>query len=189
MNLRIAHARVKPDDPYYKIARDMGWHLAKHDLGVITGGGPGIMEAANKGAKEAGGASIGFNIYLEHEQSSNSYIDHDKLITFNYFFVRKVMFVKYSQAFIVMPGGYGTLDELAEAMTLIQTKKIKVFPVILIGKDYWADFVKWMKKSMMQENAYISPNDMDYLFLVDSAHEAIDIITRFYPEEKYMPNF
>lgn len=182
-------ARVTSEDPYYQIAEDMGKRLAKHKLGVITGGGPGIMEAANKGAKKAGGASIGFNIYLEHEQSSNRYIDPDKLITFNYFFVRKVMFVKYSQAFIVMPGGYGTLDEFAEAMTLIQTKKIKVFPVILVGRSYWEDFLSWIRKVMMETYAYISAEDMDYLFLVDSPNEAMDIIASFYPEKKYMPNF
>lgn len=182
-------ARVRPDHKYYKIAEEMGGLLAQHNLAVITGGGPGLMEAANKGAKDAGGASVGFNIYLEHEQSSNSFIDRDKLITFNYFFVRKVMFVKYSQAFIVMPGGYGTLDEFAEAMTLIQTKKIKVFPVILIGKSYWKDFLKWIRDVMMEENEYIGPNDLDFLFLVDTPQEAMDIITGFYPKAKYVPNF
>lgn len=182
-------ARVTPGDKYYKLAEEMAELLVKNGLGVITGGGPGIMEAANKGAKKAGGASIGFNIFLPHEQESNRYIDRDKLITFNYFFVRKVMFVKYSQAFIALPGGYGTLDELSEAITLIQTKKITMFPVILIGKEYWKGFMKWVRKTMMAEYGYIGENDLDYVHLVDSPEDAIKVIKQFYPDRKYTTNF
>jgi len=127
-------ARVKPSNPYYKMAEDIGVRLVQQGYGVITGGGPGIMEAGNKGANKAGGKSVGLNIYLPHEQKGNIYIDADKLITFDYFFVRKVIFVKYSQGFIVMPGGFGTLDELSEALTLIQTKKIGRFPIVMVGK-------------------------------------------------------
>ncbi|ACF14327.1 conserved hypothetical protein [Chloroherpeton thalassium ATCC 35110] len=182
-------ARVKPSDKYYKMAEEMAQLLVAQGLGVITGGGPGIMQAANKGAKKAGGASIGFNIFLPHEQDSNKYIDRDKLITFNYFFVRKVMFVKYSQAFIVLPGGYGTLDELGEAVTLIQTKKIAEFPVILIGKSYWDGFLKWIRETMLEEHHYIKSSDLDYVFLVDTPSEAMEIIKRFYAEQNYSPNF
>lgn len=182
-------ARVKPNDKYYKMAERMAELLAAHGLGVITGGGPGIMEAGNKGAKKAGGVSVGLNILLPFEQEANPYIDKERLIWFDYFFVRKVMFVKYSQAFIVMPGGYGTMDEFFEAITLIQTQKITMFPVILIGRDFWGDLWKWIKKTLMEEHRYIGENDMDFIFLVDSPEEAMDIIKQFYPENRYTPNF
>src|SRR6187399_3359176 len=134
-------ARVKPSNPFYKMADEIAYQLVQHGYGVITGGGPGIMEAGNRGAHRAKGKSVGLNIYLPHEQKGNIYIDPDKLITFDYFFVRKVMFMKYSQGFIVMPGGFGTLDEMSEALTLIQTRKILEFPIVLMGRDYWAPFI------------------------------------------------
>src|SRR6188768_1791415 len=137
-------ARVKAGHPYFKMAEDIAYKLVQHGYGVVTGGGPGIMEAGNRGANRAGGKSVGLNIYLPHEQKGNPYIDPDKLITFNYFFVRKVMFMKYSQGFIVMPGGFGTLDELFEAMTLIQTKKIGRFPIVLVGKSFWKGWIDWV---------------------------------------------
>lgn len=182
-------ARTKPGDRYYKLAEEMAALLVTQGFGVITGGGPGIMEAGNRGASRAGGASIGLNIELPFEQQPNEFIDRDKLLTFNYFFVRKTMFIKYSQAFIVMPGGFGTLDEFTEAITLIQTKKVTMFPVILIGKAFWKDLMKWMKKSLMHEHGYISPNDFDFIHLVDTPLEAMEILTRFYPGNKYAPNF
>jgi len=182
-------ARVKPNDKYYKMAERMAELLAQHGLGVITGGGPGIMEAGNKGAKKAGGVSVGLNILLPFEQEANPYIDKDRLIWFDYFFVRKVMFVKYSQAFIVMPGGYGTMDEFFEAITLIQTQKITMFPVILIGKAFWSDLWNWIRKTLMEKHKYIGENDMDFIFLVDSPEEAMEIIKQFYPENRYTPNF
>jgi uncharacterized protein (TIGR00730 family) len=163
-------ARVPPGDPQYLAAERTGGLLAKAGLGVITGGGPGLMEAANKGAKEAGGVSIGCNIELPFEQSTNSFVDI--AVNFRYFFVRKTMFVKYSEAFIIFPGGFGTLDELFEALTLIQTGKIRDFPVILFGTDYWAGLIDWMKEKLLQEGK-ISPDDVGLLFLTDSPEEAV----------------
>jgi uncharacterized protein (TIGR00730 family) len=182
-------ARIKPSDKYYKMAERTAELLVRQGFGVITGGGPGIMEAGNKGAKKAGGASVGLNIILPFEQGANPYIDRDKLLNFDYFFARKVMFVKYSQAFIVMPGGFGTLDEFFESVTLIQTQKITMFPVILMGKEFWGDLLKWIKNVLMSEKKYIGHNDLDFIHLVDTPEEAIDIIKRFYPEENYSPNF
>lgn len=182
-------ARVKKNDKYYKMAERMAELLAQNGLGVISGGGPGIMEAANKGAKKAGGASIGFNIELPHEQKPNDYIDPDKLLTFNYFFVRKMMFVKYSQAFIVMPGGYGTLDELSEAITLMQTKKTSAFPVVLIGSEFWGGLMDWIKDVMLKKYGYIAPSDLDFMRLVDTPEEALKIILDFYAECDFAPNF
>ncbi|MBC8043940.1 MAG: TIGR00730 family Rossman fold protein [Rhizobacter sp.] len=181
-------ARVVPNDKVYKLALRTAELLARQGFGVITGGGPGIMEAGNRGAKNAGGASIGFNIELPFEQVSNPFVDRDKLITFNYFFVRKAMFMKYSQAFVVMPGGFGTLDEFSEAITLIQTKKITMFPVILVGKKFWSGLIGWMRDSQLRCH-YIGENDFDFVHLVDTPEEAVQIIQRFYPENKYAPNF
>jgi uncharacterized protein (TIGR00730 family) len=181
-------ARVKPSDRYYQLAVKTAERLVESGFGVITGGGPGIMEAGNRGARNKGGESIGFNIVLPHEQHSNPYVDDDKLITFKYFFVRKMMFMKYSQALIVMPGGFGTLDELTEAITLIQTKKIAQFPVILMGKSFWKGFMTWMKE-MLLESGYINEKDLDLMHLVDTPEEAIDIILEFYAERPCMPNF
>src|SRR4051812_32300055 len=144
-------ARTKADHPFYKLAEEIAYKLTKEGYGIITGGGPGIMEAANKGAKTAGGKSVGLNIELPFEQSSNPYIDADKLITFDYFFVRKLMFIKYAQGFVVLPGGFGTMDELFEALTLIQTKKIAKFPIVLAGREYWSGLFEWIKKTLLIE--------------------------------------
>src|SRR5579859_2214985 len=164
-------ARIKPNNPYYKMAEEIAVRLVQQGYGVITGGGPGIMEAGNKGANKAGGKSVGLNIYLPHEQKGNIYIDADKLITFDYFFVRKVIFVKYSQGFIVMPGGFGTLDELSEALTLIQTKKIGRFPIVLVGKKFWSGMMAWIKTTLVDEKM-ISPEDLELINLVDKPEEA-----------------
>jgi len=182
-------ARTKPDNPYYQTARDIAFILTQKGYGVITGGGPGIMEAANKGAKEGDGTSVGLNIVLPFEQHGNEFVDHDKSINFDYFFVRKVMFVKYSQGFIVMPGGFGTLDEFFEAITLIQTDKIGRFPIILVGKEFWGGLVEWIKATLLDSAKNISPNDMFLFSLVDTAQEAVDEIDRFYSEYLLKPNF
>src|SRR5215207_7992710 len=155
-------ARVKPSHPYYKMAEEIAYKLVQHGYGVVTGGGPGIMEAGNRGAHRAKGKSVGLNIYLPHEQKGNEFIDKDKLITFDYFFVRKVMFVKYSQGFVVMPGGFGTLDELSEALTLIQTKKIGRFPIVLVGKKFWGGLMDWIKKTLVIEGM-IHEEDLDLI--------------------------
>ena len=182
-------ARTKPDNAYYQTARDIAFKLTQKGYGVITGGGPGIMEAANKGAKEGDGTSVGLNIVLPFEQHGNEFVDHDKSINFDYFFVRKVMFVKYSQGFIVMPGGFGTLDEFFEAITLIQTDKIGRFPIILVGKEFWGGLVEWIKATLLYSAKNISPNDMFLFSLVDTAQEAVDEIDRFYSEYLLKPNF
>ncbi len=181
-------ARVKPDNPYYKMADEIAFQLVQHGYGVITGGGPGIMEAGNRGANRGKGKSVGLNIFLPHEQKGNAYIDADKLITFDYFFVRKVMFVKYSQGFIIMPGGLGTLDELTEALTLIQTKKIGRFPIVLVGKKFWGGMVAWWKKVLIEEEM-ISKEDLDFFNLVDSPEEAVKVIDEFYSKYLLAPNF
>jgi uncharacterized protein (TIGR00730 family) len=181
-------ARVKPSNPYYKMAEDIAVRLVQQGYGVITGGGPGIMEAGNKGANKAGGKSVGLNIYLPHEQKGNIYIDADKLITFDYFFVRKVIFVKYSQGFIVMPGGFGTLDELSEALTLIQTKKIGRFPIVMVGKKFWAGVIDWFKKTLVTEKM-INEEDLDLFNLVDTPEEAVAVIDEFYGKYLLSPNF
>ncbi|MFN7928524.1 MAG: TIGR00730 family Rossman fold protein [Blastocatellia bacterium] len=168
-------ARIEPDSEYYQAAVETGRLLAKAGYAVITGGGPGIMEAGNKGASEAGGMSIGCNIELPFEQAPNPY--QSISLTFNYFFVRKVMFVKYAIAFIIFPGGFGTMDELFEALTLIQTKKIRNFPVVLFGSDYWGGLVKWIKETMIAQGT-ISPEDIDLLVLTDSPEEAVQAVIR-----------
>lgn len=173
-------ARTKPEDPYYEKAVEIARLLTEEGYGVITGGGPGIMEAGNKGARLAGGKSVGLNIHLPFEQGYNEYVDIDKIINFRYFFVRKVMFVKYAQAFIVMPGGFGTMDELFEVLTLVQTKKITDLPIILIGTDFWGGLRDWVQKVMLEQFENISPKDMDLLPITDSPREAVDIINRFY---------
>jgi len=182
-------ARTKKDAEHYKIAQKIAKKLAKEGFGVITGGGPGIMEAANKGAQKGKGASAGLNIVLPFEQDANSFIDPDKLVDFNYFFVRKVMFVKYAQAFVVMPGGFGTLDELFEAITLIQTKKIEKFPVILFDTKFWSGLIDWIKKTLRDEYRYISPNDLDLIHLTDEPDEVVKIIVDFYKKRHLSPNF
>lgn len=181
-------ARTKPSHPYYKMAEEIAYQLVQHGYGVVTGGGPGIMEAGNKGANRAGGKSVGLNIFLPHEQKGNPYIDPDKLITFDYFFVRKVMFVKYSQGFIVMPGGFGTIDELSEALTLIQTKKIGRFPIVLVGKKYWAGLIDWIKRTLLEEGM-ISEEDLDLFAVVDKPEDAVKVIDEFYSKYLLSPNF
>lgn len=168
-------ARTPPENSTYQAAQETGAMLARAGLAVITGGGPGIMEAANRGAFEAGGTSIGCNIELPFEQRPNQYLTHS--LTFNYFFVRKTMFVKYSTAFIIFPGGFGTLDELFESLTLIQTKKIRNFPVVLFNKQYWSGMIQWIQEVMLPENN-ISEADLQLLYLTDSPAEAVDIVKK-----------
>jgi len=182
-------ARTKPGTKYYEMATEIGQKLASAGLGVITGGGPGIMEAGNLGAHKEKGASVGLNILLPFEQSANPYIDRDKLINFNFFFVRKVMFMKYAQGFIVLPGGFGTLDELFEALTLIQTQKTAMFPIILVGSSYWKGLLDWIKVTMLEEEAYISPDDMDLFKIVDTADDAVNEIFDFYSKYSLSINF
>ena len=182
-------ARTKPDNKYYKIAEDVAAKLVRHGYGVITGGGPGIMEAGNKGANAQGGKSVGLNIELPFEQNNNMYIDRDKSIDFDYFFVRKVMFIRYSQGFIVLPGGFGTMDELFEALTLIQTHKIGRFPIVLVGKEYWEGLVDWLKRVMLQVEGNINEEDLSLFQIVDNATDAVQVIDEFYNKYNLSPNF
>ena len=182
-------ARTKTDSVYYKLAEEIASKLAEKGYGVITGGGPGIMEAGNKGAFDAGGRSAGLNIELPFEQHNNPYIHSDKTIDFDYFFIRKVMFMKYSQGFIALPGGFGTFDELFEALTLIQTGKIGKFPIVLVGKDYWGGLVDWIKRVMLEKEANINAKDLDLFTLVDTADDAVKYIDDFYSNYLLKPNF
>jgi hypothetical protein len=188
-------ARTKPDNKYYGMAEEIGERLVQLGYGVITGGGPGIMEAGNKGAKKAGGKSVGLNIELPFEQHGNPFIDPDKSINFKYFFVRKVMFVKYSQGFVVMPGGMGTLDEFFEAVTLIQTEKIARFPIVLVGKSYWEGLMEWIKDVVLGVENNISAKDLDLINIVDTVEDAVRVIDDFYskhrddPKHRLSPNF
>ena len=182
-------ARTHNENKYYKLAEDCGRLLTERGYGVISGGGPGIMEAANKGAFEAGGKSVGLNIELPFEQFHNKYIDRDKNIEFDYFFIRKVMFMKYSQGFIVLPGGFGTLDEMFEALTLIQTGKVARFPIVLVGKEYWGGLIDWIKGTMMASEKNINEEDLNLFRLVDTAEEATEHIFRFYDKYVLKPNF
>jgi uncharacterized protein (TIGR00730 family) len=181
-------ARTKPGTPYYELGVQVGKALVKRGFNVLTGGGPGVMEAANTGAKEGGGASAGVNIELPHEQSSNPYIDRGRLATFRHFFVRKVMFVKYAHGFIVLPGGFGTMDELFEALTLVQTKKTKSFPVVLMGKEYWGGLIEWIKSTMVRAGM-VSPADLDLFFLTDDPEEAAGLVEEFYKKHETVMNF
>ncbi len=181
-------ARAKPSDKYYRLAEEIAYLLTKHGFGIITGGGPGIMEAANKGAHFAGGKSVGLNIELPFEQIPNQFIDPDKFLSFNHFFVRKVMFVKYAQGYIVMPGGLGTMDELFEAVTLIQTHKMVRFPVVLVGKEYWDGLIGWLRDKPLSETK-IGPQDMELFRLVDTAEDAVKEIVDFYQKYALKPNF
>lgn len=182
-------ARTKEEDPNYKLSVEIASKIADNGYGVITGGGPGIMEAGNKGAHLAGGTSVGLNIDLPFEQHDNPYIDSDKSLDFDYFFVRKVMFVKYSQGFVVMPGGFGTLDELFEAITLIQTHKIQKFPIILVGTEFWGGLMDWIKNTLRDKYKTISPEDIDLIKLVDTSDEVIKVLNDFYAEYQLSPNF
>ncbi|MAD97073.1 MAG: TIGR00730 family Rossman fold protein [Flavobacteriaceae bacterium] len=181
-------ARSKPGDADYTMAEEIAFRLTQSGFGVITGGGPGIMEAGNKGAHRGNGTSVGLNIELPFEQHDNPWIDNDKNLNFDYFFVRKVMFVKYSQGFVVMPGGFGTLDEFFEALTLIQTKKIGQFPIVLVGTDYWSGLLDWIKKTLVNDGK-ISKEDLDLFILVDTADEAVDRFVEFYEKYDLKPNF
>ncbi len=182
-------ARTPEDHKYYKIADNLAYLLCLKGYGVITGGGPGVMEAANRGAHRAGGKSVGLNIDLPFEQNNNRYIDQDKSLQFNYFFVRKLMFVKYAQGFVVLPGGFGTLDELFEALTLIQTKKINRFPIILMGKSFWEGLLEWIKNTLLEANNNISKEDLELFYLVDTVEEAVEHIENFYEDSELSPNF
>jgi uncharacterized protein (TIGR00730 family) len=182
-------ARAKPEDEHYKLAEEIAFRLTKDGYGIITGGGPGIMEAGNKGAHRGGGKSVGLNIVLPFEQEGNRFIDRDKIINFDYFFVRKVMFMKYAQGFVIMPGGFGTLDEFFEALTLIQTNKIARFPLVLVDKKFWSGLVEWVKTQLLAQNPYISEIDLNLFVLVDTADEAIEAINDFYQKYMFKPNF
>ena len=182
-------ARTKTDNKYYLLAESIAYQISKAGYGVITGGGPGIMEAGNKGAHRGEGTSVGLNIELPFEQHYNPYIDKDKNLNFDYFFVRKVMFIKYSQGFVVMPGGFGTLDELFEAITLIQTKKIGKFPIILVGSHYWSGLIDWIKNVMIAEEQNANLEDLNLIKIVDTEEEVVAELDRFYKKYTLSPNF
>ena len=184
-------ARTKPESPYYQKAVEIARLLTETGYGVITGGGPGIMEAGNKGAADAGGKSVGLNIDLPFEQGSNPYVDFDKNLNFRYFFIRKVMFVKFAQAFVILPGGFGTLDEMFEVLTLVQTGKISNVPIILVGTDFWRGLMDWIKSTLLEKEGNISPKDIDLLPVVDEPQEVIDLINAFYKghDEWLKPNY
>jgi hypothetical protein len=182
-------ARTKRDDKFYNLTVEIAKSIVELGFGVISGGGPGIMEAANKGAKLALGSSVGLNIELPFEQHDNPYIDEDKSLDFDYFFVRKVMFMKYSQGFVVMPGGFGTLDELFEAITLIQTKKAEKFPIILVGSSFWKKCYSWLNEELLSNYNYISIEDLDLISIVDTPKEVISILSKFYKKKSLRPNF
>lgn len=173
-------ARTPPADPYYKMGVEIGKAIAKKGYGVITGGGPGIMEAGNKGAHLAQGKSVGLNISLPFEQQANPFIDREFNFNFEYFFVRKVMFVKFSQAFVVLPGGMGTLDELFETITLVQTVKIKKTPIVLVNKSFWSGLIEWIKSKLLNEGM-IDANDLNLIHMVDTTEEVIEIIQQHCP--------
>lgn len=182
-------ARTKPGHKYYEIATEVAQRLAEEGFGIITGGGPGIMEAANKGASLARGKSVGLNIELPFEQHQNKYIDNETSMNFDYFFVRKVMFTKYSQGFIMMPGGWGTMDEFFEVATLIQTGKLTQTPMICMGSDYWSGLFEWMRKSMMMGEGNIAPGDLDLIKVFDTADEVVAYLSDFYSHNKLQPNY
>ena len=181
-------ARTPEDHPYYALGVEVGAELARRGYAVITGGGPGIMQAANEGASKAGGVSVGLNIALPHEQHLNPYVSPEHNLTFEFFFARKTMFVKYAQGYVVLPGGFGTMDELFESLTLIQTRKTARFPVVLMGRSYWAGLVEWIQGTLL-EGGFISPDDPDLLRLTDDPVEAVDVIDRFCQEAGIAPNF
>jgi uncharacterized protein (TIGR00730 family) len=186
-------ARTKPDHPYYKKAIDIARRFTEEGYGIITGGGPGIMEAGNKGAKVYGGTSVGLNIELPFEQHHNPYIDDDKSLDHRYFFVRKVMFVKYAQAFVVLPGGFGTMDELFEVLTLIQTRKITRVPIVLVGTSFWNGLRGWIHDIMLEQEHTISLKDLDLFLVTDDIEETVKYVNDFYstesPDNKLAPNY
>lgn len=182
-------ARTQPGHKYYELAVEIAKRLSESGFGIISGGGPGIMEAANKGAHMAGGKSVGLNIQLPFEQTSNPFINRDTSINFDYFFVRKVMFTKYSQGFIMMPGGWGTMDEFFEVATLIQTRKFTQTPMICVGSAYWGGLFKWMKEIMEEQESNISPGDLDMIKIFDTAEEVVAYVSEFYSHNKLQPNF
>jgi len=181
-------ARLEADNPYYQLAEEIAYKLTAEGYGIITGGGPGIMEAANKGAQRAKGKSVGLSIKLPFEQSTNPYIDPDKNLSFDYFFVRKLMFIKYAQGFVALPGGFGTMDELFESLTLIQTQKIGCFPIVLVGTDYWKGLFEWMK-DVLVPGKYIKADDLNLFKIVATADEAVEVIDTFYSRYLLKPNF
>ncbi len=181
-------ARTKPDHPYYKLAVEISEKLAIEGYGIITGGGPGIMEAGNMGARNANGKSVGLHIELEHEQKWNNYIDPDKLLIFKYFFARKVMFIRYAQAFVFMPGGFGTMDEMFETITLVQTKKSDQVPIVFVGESYWRGLLDWIKTTMLETEHNINPEDLELFQLTDSPDKVVQIINQFYEKKSLKPN-
>ncbi|PSK94955.1 TIGR00730 family Rossman fold protein [Taibaiella chishuiensis] len=182
-------ARTKPGHKYYDLTVEIARKLSEEGFGIISGGGPGIMEAANKGANIAGGKSVGLNIALPFEQHFNPYIDADKNVNFDYFFVRKVMFTKYAQGFVMMPGGWGTMDEFFEVATLIQTRKFTQTPLVCVGTDYWQGLFDWMRTVMHEKESNISPGDLDLIKVYDTADEVVTYIQEFYTHNKLKPNF
>ena len=186
--LIFGSARTTPEEKYYQLAVDVAKELVKKGFGITTGGGPGIMEAGNRGAMEAGGSSTGINIDLPFEQSANKFIDTDKLLNFRYFFVRKLMFFKYAQGYILMPGGFGTVDEGFEVLTLIQTGKTNKVPIILMGNDFWNPLIDWVKEYQLK-NKYISPEDLNLFSITDDPEEASKIMFDFHKGKKFTPNF
>ena len=182
-------ARTKPNNKYYKLAEEISAAIVEKGYGIITGGGKGIMEAANKGANSKKGKSVGLCINLPFEDTNNQYIDPDKILNFDYFFVRKVMFVKYAQGFVVMPGGFGTLDEFFEAVTLIQTYKAEKFPIILVGSDFWGGLIEWVKQTLLLENKTISENDLNLFQIADTKEEVLKILEKFHNNYNFSPNF
>ena len=180
-------ARTKPEDKYYKLAEEIAAEIVDRGYGVITGGGPGIMEAANKGANKKNGKSVGLCIKLPFEDTNNKFIDKDKELNFDYFFVRKVMFVRYAQGFVVMPGGFGTLDEVFEAITLIQTHKVEKFPIILVSSEFWSGMLDWIKATLLKENNNISSKDLDLIKIADTKEDVMDILEEFHNNYEFSP--
>jgi uncharacterized protein (TIGR00730 family) len=182
-------ARTQPGQEYYELSVEIAKRLAEEGFGIISGGGPGIMEAANKGSQLGGGKSVGLNIELPFEQHCNPYIDRDANLNFDYFFVRKVMFTKYSQGFVMMPGGFGTMDEFFEVATLIQTGKMDAVPLILVGSEYWGGLLAWMKETMLHKHGNISAHNLDLLKIADTAEEVAAHVLDFYKQHALQPNF
>jgi hypothetical protein len=182
-------ARTKEENPYYGLTVKIAEKLVKEGYGVITGGGPGIMEAGNRGARNAKGKSVGLHIVLPNEEGANPYVDHNKIFFFRYFFARKVMFTKYAQAFIYLPGGFGTMDELFEILTLVQTGKIDRVPIVLIGKSYWSGLIDWIKGTMLAKEKNINAKDLDLFHITDDPDEAVKVIKAFYKKAPLTPNF